>query len=111
VLTTTTNESTLGTWSNKSRLLRSEAESEYIMKKIVDNQTTSRDIEKAYNSKKYIVLSNGIYQPFYSEAQKMFYAQQVYVSIGALIGRGRFTHYTGKQCNNLINIELLEDLV
>ncbi len=76
---------------------------------IKDTATTSRNIEQAYNNKKYIITGNKIYQPFYS-VNAGYYANCVYTSKGTMTGQGRFYHYTGKQVNHLIGIELLNNL-
>lgn len=77
---------------------------------ITDTNTISRDIEKAYNDKKYIVTGKKVYQPFYSEAQKQYYAKCVYTSKGNMTLQGRFFHFTGDYVNELIGIKLLNNL-
>ena len=76
---------------------------------IKDNEKTSRDIEKAYENKKYIVTYKSVYQPFYS-VNAGYYANKVYTSKGNMTRAGRFFHMTGKEVNHLIGIELLNDL-
>ena len=76
---------------------------------IKDNERTSRDIEKAYHSKKYIVNYRTIYQPFYS-VNAGYYAMPVYKAKGNITRPGRFFHHTGDYCNELIGIKLLNNL-
>ena len=77
---------------------------------IRDNEKTSRSIEQAYNSKKYIVSYRSIYQPFYSANAGGYYAMEVYYSAGPMTLAGRFFHFDGDYCNRLIGIELLNNL-
>ena len=74
-----------------------------------DNDKKSLDIERAYNSKKYIVSYRSIYQPFYS-ANNGYYAMEVYYSNGPMTLAGRYFHFDGDYCNRLIGIELLNNL-
>ena len=80
------------------------------MKYIRDNEKISRDIEKAYHDKKYIVAHKSVYQPFYSVnggyyAREVYYNQQI-----SIVGVGRFAHMTGDRVNHLIGLELLNNL-
>lgn len=84
---------------------------------IRDNDKTSRNIEQAYNEKKYIVSYRSIYQPFYSANAGGYYAMEVFYKPKDATGgyvpltlAGRYFHYTGEQCNHLIGIELLNNL-
>jgi hypothetical protein len=77
---------------------------------IRDNDKTSRNIEQAYKTNKYIVSYRSIYQPFYSANNGGYYAMEVYYSAGPMTLAGRYFHYTGEQCNHLIGIELLNNL-
>ena len=77
---------------------------------IKDSATTSRNIEQAYNNKKYIVSYDKVYQPMYSQAQGQFYAIPVYTSKGNMTLRGRYFHMTGQAVNHLIGYELLAEL-
>ena len=74
-----------------------------------DTNTMSRNIEEAYNDKKYIVNNKKVYQPFYS-VNAGYYASCVYTSKNNMTLQGRFFHMTGKEVNKLINHELLNDL-
>lgn len=76
---------------------------------IKDNEKTSRDIEKAYNAKKYIVNYRTIFQPFYS-VNAGYYAMPVYRSQENLTGPARFFHFDGDYCNKLIGMKLLNNL-
>ena len=78
---------------------------------IKDTATTSRNIEKAYNDKKYIVAYKTVYQPFYS-VNAGFYAMPVYQSTEqmGLTLRGRFFHQTGDQVNSLIGFDHFNNL-
>ena len=76
---------------------------------IKDTNTTSRNIEKAYNDKKYIVAGKKVYQPFYS-VNAGYYAMPVYTAKGNMTRPGRFYHFTGSYVNTIIGIELLNDL-
>ena len=76
---------------------------------IKDTATTSRNIEKAYNDKKYIVNYRTVYQPFYS-VNAGFYALPVYRSNGNMTMAGRYFHMTGSAVNHLIGHELLAEL-
>lgn len=81
------------------------------MKKTIrDNAKTSRNIEKAYNDKKYIVAWKSVYQPHYS-VNGGFYASEVYrETSGNLTLAGRYFHMTGDRVNNLIGHALLNNL-
>lgn len=77
---------------------------------IKDNATTSRNIEKAYNDKKYIVSYKTVYQPFYS-VNAGFYAMPVYrETSGNMTLAGRYFHMTGDAVNHLIGHKLLNNL-
>lgn len=76
---------------------------------IKDTTTISRDIERAYNSKKYIVTGNKVYQPFYS-VNAGYYAQCVYTAKGNITRPGRFFHFDGKEVNRIIGHDLLNDM-
>jgi len=76
---------------------------------IKDTTTISRNIEKAYNEKKYIVTGNKVYQPFYS-VNAGYYAQCVYTTKGNMTHPGRFFHFTGSEVNRIIGHELLNNL-
>lgn len=80
------------------------------MKVIRDNNKTSRDIKKAYETKKYIVTWKSVYQPFYS-INAGYYAQEVYCETnGNMTRAGRFFHMTGEAVNKLIGIQHLRNL-
>ena len=78
---------------------------------IKDNERTSRDIEKAYHAKKYILTQKVVYQPFYS-VNAGYYAMPVYKKrdAGNLTRPHRFFHLTGDQINDVIGIKLLNNL-
>ena len=77
---------------------------------IKDTATTSRNIEKAYNDKKYIVAWKTVYQPFYS-VNAGFYAMPVYRETnGNMTLAGRYFHMTGDAVNHLIGHKLLNNL-
>ena len=77
---------------------------------IQDNAKISRDIEKAYHDKKYIMTYKTVYQPYYS-VNAGYYATPVYTSqAGALTRSGRFFHLTGEQVNHIIGFNLLNNL-
>jgi hypothetical protein len=50
-----------------------------------------------------------VYQPHYS-INAGYYASCVYTSRNNLTLQGRFFHFTGKEVNKIIGIELLNDL-
>ena len=77
---------------------------------IKDTNTVSRNIEGAYNNKKYIVNNDKVYQPCYSVAQQQYYAICVYTSKGYMTHRGRFFHMTASAVNHLIGFNLLAEL-
>lgn len=77
---------------------------------IQDNEKISRNIEKAYHDKKYIVTYRTVYQPHYS-VNAGYYAMPVYTSQTEKLTRaGRFFHFTGDQVNKLIGFNLLLNL-
>jgi len=79
------------------------------MKIVRDSSKTSRDIQRAYENKKYIVAYKTVYQPMYS-VNGGYYAQEVYRSNGNMTRAGRFFHMTGTDVNRLIGINLLNNL-
>ena len=79
------------------------------MKKIKDNDKTSRNIKSAYENGKYIVEWKSVYQPFYS-VNAGYYALEVYHCDGNMTHVGRFFHMTGDAVNHLIGRELLGNL-
>ena len=79
------------------------------MKKIKDNDKTSRNIKSAYENGKYIVEWKSVYQPFYS-VNAGYYAIEVYRCDGNMTRAGRFFHMTGDAVNHLIGRELLGNL-
>ena len=77
---------------------------------IQDNAKISRDIEKAYHNKKYIMAYKTVYQPHYS-VNAGYYATPVYTSqAGNLTRAGRYFHFTGDQVNHIIGFDLLNNL-
>lgn len=77
---------------------------------IRDNDKISRDIEKAYHDKKYIMTYKTVYQPHYS-VNAGYYATPAYTSqAGNLTISGRFFHLTGDQVNHIIGFDLLNNL-
>ena len=76
---------------------------------IKDTNTISRNIERAYNDKKYIVTGNKVFQPMYS-INAGYYAMPVYTSKGNMTLQGRFFHFSGDYVNELIGIKLLNNL-
>ena len=80
------------------------------MRRITDNEKISRNIEKAYNDKKYIVSWKSVYQPFYSQAQDKFYATEVYRSNSNMTLAGRYYHMTAEIVNHLIGLDHFAEL-
>lgn len=76
---------------------------------IRDNEKTSRNIEKAYHDKKYIVTGNKVYQPHYS-VNAGYYATKVYKSEERLTRAGRFFHLTGDEVNEVLGFKLLYNM-
>ena len=72
-------------------------------------ELTKEQAYKIYDDKKYIVTSYGIFQPFYSLAQKMVYFQQISY-IKGLAKRGRFYTLTGDEINHVLGYEYLANL-
>ena len=70
-------------------------------------QIPESELWKYYN-KKYIVNSRGVYQIFYSEAQKGFYGQKVINKTG-LTKKGRYFAFTGSYINKFVGAEILRD--
>lgn len=79
------------------------------MTTIRDNKKTSRDIEGAYKSGKYIVSWKSVYQPMYS-VNGGHYAQEVYRNNENMTRAGRYYHMTGDAVNHLIGLEHLNNL-
>ena len=80
------------------------------MRSITDNEKISRNIEKAYNDKKYIVSWKSVYQPFYSQSQGQFYAIEVYRSNSNMTLAGRYFHMTAESVNHLIGLKHFAEL-
>ena len=77
---------------------------------IQDNAKISRDIEKAYHDKKYIMTYKTVYQS-HNSVNAGYYATPVYTSQKEnLTKRGRFFHFTGDQVNHIIGFDLLNNL-
>ena len=64
------------------------------------------DVEMIYNENKYVVNYSGVYQIFYSQAQRQYYGKCVYRCKGLTL-RGRFFIKDGAAVNKLIGHELL----
>lgn len=79
------------------------------MKKIKDNDKTSRNIKSAYEDGKYIVAWKSVYQPFYS-VNAGYYAHEVFRCDSNMTRAGRYVHMTGDAVNHLIGLELLSNL-
>lgn len=78
---------------------------------IKDNEKTNRNIEQAYNDKKYIVSGRKIYQPHYS-VNAGYYAQEVFHSTEhlPLTSANRYFHYSAKEVNDLIGFNRVIEL-
>ena len=72
-------------------------------------ELTKEQAFKIYDNKKYIVTNYGIFQPFYSQAQKQVYFQQVSF-IKGIAKRGRFYTLTGNEINHILGYEYLRNL-
>lgn len=80
------------------------------MRKVRDNKDKSLDIERAYNSRKYIVAYRTVYQPHYS-INAGYYAMPIYYNTtGNMTQRGRFYHLDNKEVNRLVGFELVRPL-
>lgn len=64
------------------------------------------EVQKLYEEKKYIVTYNGVYQIFYSNAQKQFYGQKVIEQKG-IAKRGRFYTMTAEIINDILAQKIL----
>lgn len=61
---------------------------------------------KLYEERKYIVTYGGVYQLFYSNAQKQVYGQKVIYTKG-IAARGRFYAMTAETINHILGEKVL----
>lgn len=74
--------------------------------KIGNVELYESEVQKLYEEKKYIVSYSGVYQIFYSNAQKQFYGQKVIEQKG-IAARGRFYTMKADAINNVIGEKIL----
>lgn len=74
--------------------------------KIGNVQLLEKDVEKIYQEGKYICSYTGIFQIFYSQAQKMYYGQKI-IDYKGYAKRGRFFIQTAKQINHVLGKKVL----
>lgn len=76
--------------------------------KIGTAEFTERGLWENVYQKKYVVTYGGVWQVFYSEAQKRFYGMIVLRQKG-ISRRGRFYLMTGSEINHVLNRDVLND--
>ena len=64
------------------------------------------EARKLYEEKKYIVTYGGVYQLFYSNAQKKVYGQRV-INQRGIARKGRFYTMTAEAINNVLGEKIL----
>lgn len=74
--------------------------------KIGSVELYEEDALKLYEEKKYIVTYGGVYQLFYSSAQKKIYGQKV-INQKGIANRGRFYAMTAETINNILGEKIL----
>lgn len=66
------------------------------------------EVRQLYEEHKYIVTYGGVWQIFYSAAQKMFYGQKVIAEKG-ITRKGRFYTMDAKTINHLVGSKVLNE--
>lgn len=74
--------------------------------KIGNVELHESEVQKLYEEKKYIVSYVGVYQIFYSNAQRQFYGQKVIDQRG-IARKGRFHTMTAEAINNVLGKKIL----
>lgn len=69
--------------------------------KIAGAELTRGEVERIYNNNLFIVNGRGVWQVLYSNAQAVFYGQNI-IRQNGLTKRGRFHVMDAKSINNLI---------
>ncbi len=76
--------------------------------KIGNVELYEKDIQKLYEEHKYIVTYGGVYQIFYSNAQKKFYGHKV-INQKGIAQRGRFYTMDAKTINHILGEKILNE--
>lgn len=66
------------------------------------------EVQKLYEQNKYIVTYGGVYQVFYSTAQKRFYGQKV-INQKGIAAKGRFYTMDAKIINHILGEKVLNE--
>lgn len=66
------------------------------------------EVQKLYEQNKYIVTYGGVYQIFYSTAQKRFYGQKV-INRNGIAAKGRFYTMDAKTINHILGEKVLNE--
>lgn len=74
--------------------------------KIGNVELYESEVQKLYEEKKYIVTYSGVYQIFYSNAQKQFYGQKI-INQKGIAARGRFYTMTAEAINHVLGEKIL----
>lgn len=74
--------------------------------KIGNVELYESEVQKLYEEKKYIVTYSGVYQIFYSNAQKRFYGHKVLNQKG-IAARGRFYTMNAESINHVLGEKIL----
>lgn len=74
--------------------------------KIGNVELCEREVQKLYEENKYIVTYSGVYQIFYSNAQRQFYGQKVIEQKG-IAGKGRFYTMKADAINHVLGEKIL----
>ena len=74
--------------------------------KIGNVELTKEEAEKIYQEQKYVCSYTGIFQIFYSQAQKIFYGQKV-INHKGYAKRGRFYIHSAEEVNHVLGQKIL----
>lgn len=74
--------------------------------KIGNVELTSGEAGKIYQEQKYVCSYTGIFQIFYSQAQKTFYGKKV-INCKGYARRGRFYIQSAKEVNHVLGQKIL----
>lgn len=74
--------------------------------KIGNIEFTREEVERIYKGQKYVCSYSGIFQVFYSQAQKTFYGQKV-INYKGYARRGRFYIQSAKEINHVLGQKVL----
>ena len=79
--------------------------------KIGNVEFSKEEAERIYKENKYVASYKRVYQIFFSQAQNIYYGQEIYYHnqpIG-ITKRGRFEILSGKRLNEIIGYKLVNE--